>query len=141
MTERGWTAQVLRTCAGLQSLHSTIIERSTNPVRYFNDPLSSSVISSISPGLRSDAFLFADASTISYINHPASDPSTIGYTPPPGAPPYSTEHLIPGYVNVVDASYDPAKTYAHDFKGILKVYPAHLAITFYRTGLGAVVGL
>jgi len=82
--------------------------------------------------LRSDAFLFADASTISYLNHPASDPTKIGYTPPPGASPYSTEHLIPGYVNVVDASYDPAKTYAHDFKGFLKVHPAHLATTFYH---------
>lgn len=124
--------QVLRTCAGLHSLHPTIIERSTDPLRYFNDSLSPSVASSISSGLRSDAFLFADASTISYLDHPASDPSTAGYIPPPGAPPYSTEHLIPGYVNVVDASYDPAKTYAHDFKGVLKVHPAHLATTFYH---------
>ena len=132
MTERGWTVQDLRTCAGLRSLHSIIIKRSTYSLRYFNNPLSSSITSSISSGLRSDAFLFADASAISYLNHPASDPSTLGYTPPPGAPPYSTEHLIPGYVNAVDASCDSAKIYAHDFKGILKVHPAHIATTFYH---------
>lgn len=100
-------------------------------LRYFNNSLSSSLTSSISSGLRSDTFLFANASTISYLDYPASNPSKINYTPAPGAPPFSIDHLILGYINVVDASYNPAKTYAHDFKGILKVYPAYLATTFY----------
>ena len=132
MTESGWTVQVLRTCAGLLPLHSTIIKRSTYSLRYFNDPLSSSITSSISAGLRSDVFLFADASAISYLNHPASDPSKNRVTPAPGEPPFSTEHLIPGYVSAVDTSYDSAKTYAHDFRGNLKVHPAHLGTTFYH---------
>lgn len=124
--------QVLRTCAGLLSRHATTIERSTYSLRYFNDQLSSSITSSISAGLRSDAFLFADASAISYLNHPASDPSKNCLTPAPGAPPFSTEHLIQGYVIAVDASYDSAKSYSHDFRGILKVHPAHLGTTFYH---------
>lgn len=52
--------------------------------------------------------------------------------PAPDAPARSTGHLISGYVNVVDATYDPSETYAHEFKGVLKVHPAHISTTFYH---------
>lgn len=54
------------------------------------------------------------------------------FTPLPGAPPRSTEHLISGYLYAVDAAYDSSQTHAHGFEGILKIHPAHVATTFYH---------
>ena len=116
------------TCAGLLPFRSTIIKRSTYSLRYFIDLLSSSITSSISAGLRSDAFLFADASAISYLNHPASDASLNRVIPGLCESPFSTKRLIPGYVNVVDASYNSAKIYAHSMQVSLVLMNHHESI-------------
>lgn len=111
----------------------TLYKLHANSPRYFNNPPPSSPITShISSGLRNDLFLFADSRTISSLHEPADDPSLKGWTPAPGAPPFNTDHLIRGYGNAVDASYNSEKTYANGFKGVLKVHPAHLATTFYH---------
>ena len=97
-------------------------------IRYFKNPPPQSIIPTLlSYGLRSDVFLFADASAIASIDNKPSDGSHVGHHPKP-----DTSHLVPGYINAVDASYDPSKSYAYGFKGVLKVHPIHLAATFYH---------
>ena len=102
-------------------------------IRYFKDPpKDSSVATAIMNGLRSDIFLLADAGAISSLNDPPSDPWPHSVTSAPEAPPRELDHLFRGHVKVVDASYNPLKDYAHGFRGVLKVHPAHLATTFYQ---------
>ena len=37
-----------------------------------------------------------------------------------------------GYIHAVDVSYDPSKTYEHDFRGVLKVGIPHVPTTFFN---------
>ena len=96
--------------------------------RYFCDPPpSSSIPDALAAGIRSDTFLLVDTSAIASLNDKPSDGSHIGIHPKP-----KTAHLVPGYINAVDASYDPSQPHEHDFRGVLKVHPVHIATTFYH---------
>ena len=102
-------------------------------LRYFTDPPPNcSIPSALSSGLRDDIFLTADASAIASLRESPSDPYLDTKSPAPNGPPIDTSHLIAGYITASETSYDISKTYDSDFRGSLKVHPAHVATTFFQ---------
>ncbi|MCJ1280291.1 hypothetical protein MMC21_008118 [Puttea exsequens] len=108
--------------AGLENICTYI-----NPL-----PPSASLPSIIAAGLQSDASLFADAAAISSLHDLPSDLWFEGFIPVHGTRRRCTKHSISGYINVAVPPFDLSQTCSHNFKGLLKVHPAHIATTFYR---------